>query len=514
VRQNAIIFLPRTFLAVVALALSASTALAGAPPDRDEVQRILDGARKTWHAPGIAVAIVKDDKASFYTAGMRERGHAERAVTEDTLFGIGSCTKAFTATALALLVDEGKADWDDPVRKHLPWFRLKDSLADRDVTLRDLLCHRTGLARHDWLWYRAPWTIEESVRRMAFLEPRHSFRAHYEYNNLAYLTAGLALAKTAKSPWHEFVRQRLLVPLDMKGVFTSGEAQKAANHATPHSHNTKGEVVVIPWYDDDKQIRASGSIKASVRDLSQWLRFQLHPGQFKDKNGKPLVSAEAFREMHEGQIPIVPMSATARAAEATQESYGLGWHVSDYRGHAIHEHGGAVDGFRARIILVPSKRMGLVLLTNLDDAEIVYAAGNHLLDHLLGLKKKDWNAIFVEERKKAEAARQAALRKRLGNRVPGTKPPGGLNAYVGTYHEPAYGTIKITKEGESLLLNWSSFRLPLRHFHYYVFVPQSTDERVPALLRDEPVLFEMNADAEIATLRFLGRKFVREKAKK
>ena len=148
-------------------------------------------------------------------------------MTADTLFAIGSCTKAFTATALVILVAEGKADWDDPVRKHLPWFRLDDPLADRDVRLGDLLCHRIGLARHDLLWYRAPWSIEDSVRRMAFLERSTSFRSTYEYNNLAYLAAGLALEAIAKQPWNEFVQERLFKPLQMKdAVFTSGGAKK------------------------------------------------------------------------------------------------------------------------------------------------------------------------------------------------------------------------------------------------------------------------------------------------
>ena len=167
--------------------------------------------------------------------------------------------------------------------------------------------------------------------------------------------------------------------------------------------------MVIPWYNDDKQIRASGSIKASVRDLSQWLRFQLSGGK---SDGKRLISAEALEETHTPQIPV-PLSAADRAAGAMQASYGLGWHITEYRGHAIHEHGGAVDGFRARIILVPRKKLGLAVLTNLEDMGIVNAAGNNLLDHLLDLKPKDWNAFFAEEHRKAKAAEKERLRKKL-----------------------------------------------------------------------------------------------------
>jgi CubicO group peptidase (beta-lactamase class C family) len=455
-------------------------------------------------------AIVKDDQVHFFAKGQRELG-GDSGVTKDTLFPIGSCTKAFTATALALLVDEGKADWNDLVRKHLPWFRLDDPLADRQVALCDLLCHRTGLARHDLLWYRAPWSIEESVRRMAFLERGSSFRSKYEYNNLAYLAAGLTIASAAKKPWHEFVHERLFGPLRMdSAVFTSGEAKKASDHSCPHGHDASGKVTAIPWYDDDKQIRASGSIKASANDLSHWVLFQLAGGRY---NGGQLVSAEALETTHTGHIPV-PLDAAARAAGATQASYGLGWHITDYRGHSLHDHSGAVDGFRARILLVdrldPKKRLGVIVLTNLEDMEIVQATGNNLLDHLLGLEKKDWNAFFMDEHKKAAKDRKP----RLPKPVAGAKLPGELEAYAGRYSEPAYGTVEISRKEDSLWLSWSSFRLPLKHLHYSTFVTPPKGDRLSDAIRDETVVFEMNEDAEVSTLRFLGRKFTRQAEKK
>ena len=471
------------------------------------IDDILCTALQFWHAPGIAAAIVREDKVIYLNGhGLRQVG-SDKPVTPDTLFAIGSCTKAFAATALAILVEEGKADWDDNVSKHLPSFRLDDPLADRDVRLCDLLCHRIGLARHDLLWYRAPWSIEESVRRMAFLERASSFRSTYEYNNLAYLAAGLTIGAIAKQPWHTFVYERLFKPLNMKdAVFTSGEAQKAANHASPHGYDARGKIVSIPWYDDDKQIRASGSIKANVRDLSQWLRFQLANGQFE---GKQVVSADALAETHTPHIPT-PLRAADRAAGATQAGYALGWHITEYRGHADHEHGGAVDGFRARIILVPRKKLGLVLLTNLEDAVIVQAAGNNLLDCLLGLEKKDWNAFFEKEEKRSKEIEEERLHKRLAGRVLGTKTK-DLDLYVGTYFEPAYGTVKISQKDNALVLSWSRFEIPLRHFHYDTFLTPRKDLRLPAALRAETAVFEMNEDVEMSVLRFLGRKFTRKK---
>lgn len=464
---------------------------------------VLCAARQYWHAPGLAVAVVREDKVIYQKGyGVCQVG-SDKPVTPDTLFAIGSCTKAFTATALALLVDEGKADWDDRVRKHLPSFRLDDALADRDVRLCDLLCHRIGLARHDLLWYRAPWSIEESVRRMAYLERSSSFRSTYEYNNLAYLAMGRAIGAIAQKPWHIFVRERLFKPLGMKdAVFTSGEARKAANHASPHGYDADGKVVSIPWYNDDKQIRASGSIQANAHDLSQWLRLQLADGKFDDKR---IVSSEALAETHTPHIPI-PLSAADRAADATQASYALGWHITDYRGHAVHLHSGAVDGFRAEIVLVPRKKLGLIVLTNLEEMGIVHAASRNLLDYLLGLEKKDWNTFFDEERKKARTDEEERLRKRLVGRIRGTKAK-DLDLFIGKYSEPAYGTVKIARKDNELVLTWSSFEIPLSHFHYDTFLTPTKDVRLPAALRAEPAVFEMNEDGEMFTLRFLGRKF-------
>jgi CubicO group peptidase (beta-lactamase class C family) len=487
--------------------------LAAAEPADAAIDEILHQAREFWHAPGIAAAVVRDDKIVYLNGhGVRELG-SDKPVTPDTLFAIGSCTKAFTATALALLVEEGKADWDDPVRKHLPWFRLNDPLADHDVRLHDLLCHRIGLAAHDLLWYGAPWKIEESVRRMAFLQRSTSFRSTYEYNNLAYLAAGLVIEAIAKQPWHQFVQKRLFKPLHMKdAVFTSGEAQKAEDHASPHGHDADGKVKALSWYRDDAQIRASGSIKTSVRDLSQWLRLQLAQGKI---DGNEVISAASLEQTHTPRIPV-PLSAAERAAGATQASYALGWHISDYRGHPVYQHAGAVKGFRARIILVPRKKLGLVVLTNLEDMEIVQAAGNQLLDHLLGLEKMDWNAFFTEEHRKAKAAEKERLKKLLDGQVHVTKAK-DLDLYVGTYSEPAYGKVEIKRRGDTLWLKWSSYQIPLEHFHYDTFLTPTKNLQfllAEADLRAQPVVFEMNEDAEMSVLRFLGRRFQRDKAKK
>lgn len=480
----------RLVLGCLLLALPEPGRAAEAPPAA-ELDAALEAARKAWDAPGLAAVVVRDDAVVYLRGvGVRKSGGSE-PVTPDTLFAVGSLTKAFTATALALLVDEGKAGWDDPVRKHLPWFRLADPLADRDVTLRDLLCHRTGLAAHDLLWYHAPWSVEETVRRMAYLEPAHPFRAVYEYNNLAYLAAGLAVSAAAGKPWHEYVQHRLFDPLGMKGaVFTHAARLAAADHAFPHRRGTDGKPEVIPWFDDSKQLRASGSIKAGVRNLGPWLRFQLAGGVF---DGKRLVSAAALGETHRPQV-VVPGDGL--------QSYGLGWHITEYRGRPVLEHGGAVDGFRARVVLVPGTRLGVAVLTNLEDSDLATAAANALLDRFLGLPPKDWNAHFAPDRK------PAAKRPKHPPRVPGTKPSRELGAYAGAYEEPAYGRVDVAKDADGLRLAWSGFRVALRHLHYDTF---TAGDEPTGRLSDEPATFTLGTDGAVARLRFLGREFKRKK---
>ena len=484
---------------------------AAAPPDAAAFDAILDDALQTWRTPGVAAVIVRDDEVIYLKgAGVRELGKKD-PVTPDTLFGIGSLTKAFTATAIAQLIDDGKMDWDDPVRKHLPTFRLSDPLADRDVTLRDLLCHRTGLAANDLLWRYAPWSLEESVRRMAYLEPNHSFRSAYEYNNLGYIAAGLAVGSAAKSSWREDVQKRLLDPLGMTGaVFTRSAALKAADHASPHRRNADDKIEVISWYNDDDQVRGSGSIKAGVRDLGRWLRFQLAGGVL---DGKRCVSASALAETHTPQIVMPLDPELARMTETTQMSYGLGWRISDYRGRSLWDHGGAVDGFRAHILLAPKDKVGVAVLINLEDSPAVDAVGYSLLDAALGLPKKDWNGFYATRLKEADEARKAKAAKREASRQPGTKPSHELEAYTGTYEEPAYGTVRATLEGGSLTLHWSSFDKALRHFHYDTFQVDEADVPGASPLAGELAEFTLNLDGAPDGLRFLGRKFKRTAAK-
>jgi CubicO group peptidase (beta-lactamase class C family) len=495
-------------------------AIRAAPPEKSRPPVIsLDPARVdaavqkalgVWQAPGMAVVIVSGDEVLYLRGhGVRRTGERD-PVTPDTIFPFGSLTKAFVATTLGLLVADGKAGWDDRVRKHLPWFHLSDPLADREVRLRDLLCHRTGLGRHEFLWYRAPWSVEESVRRMAHLEQHTSFRSTFEYNNLGYLAAGLAITQAAGHPWPEVVQKRLLDPLEMKAtVFTRSAALKASDHATPHRRTRDGKVVPIPWYPDDTQVRASGSLKGSARDLSQWVRVQLEGGR---RGNKVIIPAEILAETRTAQVAERSEPGVDREIR-TLSSYGLGWHLRDYRGHAVIEHSGANDGFRARVILLPRERLGIALLTNLEETACLTATGDTLVDRLLGLEPHDWHTEHLARVRKAQAAQQETFQKRLATRRPGTKPSRELAAYAGTYRDAAYGSLEVTRDEAGLTLKWSSFSLPLRHFHFDTFLTGDPKDVGTDRLLGELATFHLNTAGEVSQVRFLGRTFERKMGK-
>jgi CubicO group peptidase (beta-lactamase class C family) len=469
--------------------------LFGQSIDSAAVDGIVRDALAASHTPGAAVAIVKDDRVVYMKGhGVRELGRPQ-PVTQDSLFCVGSLTKAFTATSIAMLIDEGKMAWDDPVRKHLDYFHLADPLADANVTVRDLLTHRAGLGTHDFLWMDAPWSLEESIRRIGKVAPSFSFRSTYHYQNMMYNAAGYALAYASGGAWQDFVRARIFEPLGMSGVkFTATEAQQSADHASPHLKSSGGKVEITTWYQDDKQIRAAGSIKAGVRDLSQWMRFQLGDGTF---GGKRLVSQNNLMETHTAQIVIPRWDKNQMFA-----AYGMGWRISDYRGHLLFSHSGSVKGFHAYLALLPNEKLGIVVLSNLNASWMPEAATENIADLLLELPKRNRNAQESRKEQIAEAARKERELAHDRNRRKDTQPSRDLAAYTGVYEEPAYGAATVSLENGRLAIRWSSFHAALEHYHYDTF-----DLRGERRMPNEQALFSLKANGDVAAMTFLGMEF-------
>jgi CubicO group peptidase (beta-lactamase class C family) len=489
-------------LAVVLTLATSNPASRAQPGDAGGIDSILREAVKAWQAPGAALAVVQGDRlVSLQGVGLADL-KTKQPVTPDTVFPIGSCSKSFTSCLLAMLVDEGKLHWDDPVRQHVPFFRLADPLADANVTLRDLLCHRTGVGSHDLLWYRASWGLEEMIRKVGRLPLAHSFRSAFEYQTVLYATAGYAAGAAAGTTWADLMQKRLFEPLGMTGAtVTTAAAVRQGHLASPYRRGRDGAPEAIERYAMNEP-NPAGSIHASARDLARWIQLQVGDGAYK---GRRLVSAAGLAETHTPQFALRLEGGTrAMHPDTLQVSYAMGWVALDHRGHLLYMHGGAIDGFRAQFTLIPSAKIGFVLLNNLDGSMMNLAVSNALVDHLLGLPYKDWNAYYGALDRHAEAERRAADRAFEARRRPGTRPSRELAAYAGEYVDPAYGTARVTLEDGKLYWHWSTFRCPLEHFHYDTFTLVH-DHLIRAQL-----VFTLDADGEVGALQALGREFKRK----
>jgi CubicO group peptidase (beta-lactamase class C family) len=478
----------------------------GVRVEQAEIDRIVQEALEFWGIPGASVAIVQDDAVACSGHGVKDLRTGE-AVTPQTLFAIASVTKAFTTCALAMLVDEGKLGWDDPVRKHLEWFRLSDPLADANVTVRDLVTHRTGLSRHDMFWYKSPWTREEIVRKCGLVELTKPFRSYYQYNNNMFVAAGLVIQAIAGKPWEEFIRERIFAPLGMATAdCTSTIARNAPDHATPHRKRGDQPLAPIEWLEFDSE-GPGGTINACAAEMAAWVRLQLGTGEVE---GRRLVSAEQLLETRTPQMVIraePAEKAVLDLSETTQQTYGMGWTIWDYRGHGAHSHGGAIDGFRSTLALVPRHNLGVVVLVNGAPTNGFTAIRNAVLDRLLGLEPRDWNTLLKPSFDKALADEKEKEHTRAAKRQTDTRPSHPAASYAGDFVNAAYGTAQVAVTGTDLTLAWSRFTLPLLHWHHDTFLLKDEDAGV-----DELVRFSLDADGNVAELELLAQKFKRAAA--
>lgn len=482
-------------------------ALLGQAPDAKKLDAIVADALKAFEAPGVAVVVVHEDKVVYLKGdGVRALDRAD-AVTPDTVFQIASCTKAFLAMLIAMLTGDGRMDWDDPVRKHVTYFHLSDPLADQNITIRDLLCHRTGLSRHDLLWFKSPLEPEEVIRRIGHVKMTTSFRSNWEYANIPFMTAGTAAALAERRPLADCFKLRIFEPLGMNTASgVAADFLKARNRAVGYRREDDGKLnPIAPLIYDS---RGAGDISASARDLGQWLRFQLGDGTF---DGKRLVPARHFRETHAPQM-VVKLTDTLRAEYpdqlTDQLSYALGWFVQDYHGQRVLSHGGSLPGFRTQTTLVPKAKLGVVVLTNRNPSVLPQALTKAIIDPFLGLPEKDWNAYFLKLEKKQRTDKDKKEAGIKAKRKAGTKPSRELKHYAGTYEHPAYGKATISVERDALSIQWSSFRLPLEHWHYDTFRDVAPGEYV---LEGEFLVFTLDADGEVRSARWLGQEFVKQK---
>ncbi|MFN7963229.1 MAG: serine hydrolase [Thermoanaerobaculia bacterium] len=443
--------------------------------------------------PGLGVGIVKDGEVILARGyGFRDV-EAKLPVTADTLFAIGSSTKAFTTFVLASLVAEGKLDWDTPVRRYLPSFRLFDPTASEIITPRDLVTHRSGLPRHDLVWYNnqaAP--RAELVSRLAYLEPTATLRQKFQYNNLMFLTAGYLAEQLTGKSWEQNVRERIFLPLGMShSNFDVADSQRAPDFAQPYVEREE-KLVKVPFRPIGN-MGPAGSINSSVNDMVRWVAYQL-TGK---AGGKELLPPALLAELHATQMP---MGNTAERPEISATSYAMGWMSDTFRGHARLHHGGNIDGFSAMVTLLPQDGLGLVVLSNKESSGVPELVVREALDRLLELKPIGWEAEALARRKASLAAQKGAKSRLDEGRKTGTHPAHPLAEYAGFYHHPGYGDLTVQAAGKGLELTYNHLTLPLEHWHYEVWSPKGVTDPI---LEDFRLKFRFvdDMDGNVAGIR-------------
>jgi len=415
-----------------------------------------------WKVPGLAISIVKDGKIIFAEGFGYRDVKQNLKVTPHTLFAIGSCTKAFTATAMGMLVDEGKVEWDKPVRDYLPTFKLQDVVASERMTPRDLLTHRSGLPRHELVWYGSPASRKEIFDRLQYLEPSKDFRAVMQYQNMMFMTAGYLVGEVAGTGWEAFIQKRFFEPLEMRESNVSiTDTPKAADFSLPYQEKND-KVEPIPFRNIDT-IAPAGSINSNVLDMANWVLMNLNKGKFKDKQ---VISEAALAEIHS---PQAVMPFPIQYDEILYSNYGMGWTIVPYRGHLLLEHGGGIDGFIAMVAFLPRDNMGAVILSNSGSTPLPSIVLYNIIDRMMGLSPIDWSKRIKDQMDKAKAEAEKAKKETDKDRKPDTKPSHPLEDYAGDYENPGYGTISIIKEGDQLKAKFNSFELALNHYHYDTF---------------------------------------------
>ena len=490
-------------LAAVSWAALASAAEA-APPAGFE-QRV-EQLRKEIGAPGVSVAIVEDGKVTLaHGWGVRDIT-TNQPVDADTIFFTGSTGKAFTNAALATLVDDGKIKWDDKVIDHMPDFRMWDPWVTREMTVRDLLVHRSGLGlgQGDLLFLpNSDLTRKETVRRIRYLKPATSFRSGYAYDNILYMAAGQLIEEVTGQTWEQYLRSRVFGPLGMKNsTNTDADFQANPNHARPHSRSDgpiHGLGTQTPLDENatiSQNAAPAGGLAISANDMGQWLLTQLGRGKIPGSD-KQLFSKDQSEQMWTGAVitPTTRYPADFAVAQPHYNLYALGWALSDYRGAHIVGHDGAVFGSQATVALIPGKNVGIFVAVNSEDGEIVRGLLWELLDHYLGYPQaqwpEKWHTFKINRLNAAAKQVQAAAAKpaKIGPSMP-------LANYVGEYTDPWYGTIKVTRAGKSLEIDFphsNGMEGPLTHYQYDTFRTN------PALKWVEPayVTFSIDADGKV-----------------
>jgi CubicO group peptidase (beta-lactamase class C family) len=472
------------------------------------VERVL----RTFDVPGAAVAIVKDGRVVLARGyGVRTLGRPER-VDATTRFGIASNTKAFTATALALLVEEGKVEWEAPVVRYLPDFAMYDPWVTRELTVRDLLVHRSGLGlgAGDLLWWPAStYDRAEIARRLRFIKPATSFRSAYAYDNVLYLVAGQLIEKVSGQSWEEFVRTRILVPAGMTGsTVRHSDAARGGNTATTHAEVDGRVREIAPMVSDNTN--PAGGINSTATDMARWMIVQMDSGRLAAAAAgvaeRRLFSPASTSELWSIVTPI-PVRGPSRPGLAhlrpNLAGYALGFFVSDYRGHLQLQHSGGLPGYLSLVTMIPGQRLGVAVLTNQESADAFRAITLRAIDHSLGAPALDYVAVFAALRDSARAESTRRTRRAATARDSTAGPSLPVTRYAGRYEDAWYGDVMLSAESGRLVMRFA--RTPqlvgdLVHWQHDTFLVRWRERELRA---DAYATFALNPDGTIDQLKLV-----------
>jgi CubicO group peptidase (beta-lactamase class C family) len=463
--------------------LAAGPGLAAQDLDKDVAKKLqgfdayMAKILKDWNAPGIGVGIVAGDKLVFAKGyGYRDYGK-KLPYTPTTLHQIASNTKLFTVVAAGLLVDAGKLSWDKPVKEAVPAIQFYDDQLNSTVTLRDMLAHRTGITRHDTIWYKSDFTRKELFDRVKYLEPTAPLRQTFLYNNLMYAAAGYLIELQSGKTWEEFVRQRIFSPLRMTSTsFSVSDMLKQSDYGVPYTERRDSfELYKLPYYEDIAGVAPCGAIVSNIQDMSHWLIALMNGGIYE---GAQVLPADVLKATLEPAIALPNTGPETRGYwEVLNPVYGMGRWTASYRGHLVAYHGGDLPGFHSQVSFMPRERFGVLVFVIGDHCAGLYnIISYNVYERLLGLDQTPWSARQLETRLKGKKAGTEARSRAGADLVPGTKPSHALADFAGEYEHPAYGVLKIRMKDGGLQFDFHKEVLPLAHFHYDRFDTPDDEE--------------------------------------
>jgi CubicO group peptidase (beta-lactamase class C family) len=491
--------LPRysTFLLLLVIVVGRATAQTNSPPP--DLDAYVTRAMKTFQVPGLALTVVKDGQVVVAKGfGVKKLGDPA-GVDARTLFGIGSNTKLFTATALGLLVEEGKIEWDAPVVRYLPAFQMWDPYVTRELTVRDLLVHRSGLGlgAGDLLWWPAStYDRKEIARRLRFIQPATSFRSAYAYDNVLYLVAGEVIEAVSGQSWEDFVSSRILAKVGMTGSNVRHSAAVATgNIAAPHAE-VQGAVRPIKPFDSDNT-NAAGGVNSSAEDMAKWLLVHLAQGKL--ANGSRLFSEATWQQLTTIVTPMATGNPPAELAalRANFRGYALGLDVRDYRGRKTLNHTGGLPGYVSRVLMIPDLGVGIAVLTNQESGEAFESIAYRIADHYLNAPATDWIDVFHTFSARQRSMVTSAATKSTEARNAASRPSLPLAKYAGTYADAWYGDITIAQEGDNLVMRFSHTPALVGDFEHWQYDTFAVRWRDRELRADAFITFALNSDGTI-----------------